>query len=476
MGAGFALTLFSFFFFFQIYTNGVVLPPVWPDEVLFFEPASSWSTSFVWTTPSLSGLIPGMETKTLWMPPLYFIYSGSFLKWDLSSLVSIRLASAIAVYGTLILFTIWLYNQKISKPGILLAIASLVWEPMLYRFGVSARMESLTSFFYILSFVIALRPGRVYIFLSGFFLSCSILSHPFGASFGLIPIAVLISKQPKLWRETFGFLLLGGLIPLLFWMGMIHPDWELLVYQFGSQLERKKVLFGTFSTLDKLKIFFFGFGFSKIRAAFLLLYFLSFVYILWQKRFSISRTWLFFFLWMGSVLFALYSSSEGWYVYHFLFPMAFGIALLHDAHPFGKYFGILSVSISLLSLLTSNHLHWIQTNSDLILQNHFQKIEANLRGSKKLYLMAIPDPYFYLKENRPDMDMKEFIPGELGLPTETYWKTIQERDSFLFYNEDLIPKKIKEHLEKPGWKKMVWEIPVPKAHWLSTSAILYVKK
>ena len=63
-----SLILFSFFSI-LFHTN---IPVIWPDEVLFFNPSWELSHNGIMRTSVLDGLIPGMDTHTLWMPPLRF--------------------------------------------------------------------------------------------------------------------------------------------------------------------------------------------------------------------------------------------------------------------------------------------------------------------------------------------------------------------------------------------------------------------
>lgn len=100
----------------------------------------------------------------------------------------------------------------------------------------------------------------------------------------------------------------------------------------------------------------------------------------------------------------------------------------------------------------------------------------SLKNSKFVYLQALPDPYFDLRKKRPDLNILEFIPGELDIPSEAYIKTIQSRDSFVFYDDQLINHVIKDILKKSAWNREEWEIPVPSNHWLHYKTIVYTKK
>lgn len=191
---------------------------------------------------------------------------------------------------------------------------------------------------------------------------------------------------------------------------------------------------------------------------------------------KLDQKWILFWIWILSILIALYTSSEGWYVFHILFPLAFGMALLCDSKILSFRLPFVGILLSLFALLYTNHIHWYKTDSKQILESHFQHLEMILADSKFVYLQALPDPYFDLRKNRPDLNVLEFIPGELDIPSEAYIQTIKSRDSFVFYDDQLINHVIKDYLKKSSWKREEWEIPVPGNHWLHYKTIVYTKK
>ncbi|EMJ88169.1 glycosyltransferase family 39 protein [Leptospira meyeri] len=471
--------IISALFFFQVWINLDIFPVVWPDEVLFFSPSLSFATEGHLKTNVLNGLIPGMESKTLWMPPVYFLFSGFTLSVFPDSLTTIRIANAFIVYLTGLGFYILLRRQSISKFASHIALASLLWEPLLFRFGTAARMEGLTAFFFILSLLFATNKKTTNFWsplLAGVSLSLSSLSHPIGASFGLVTLFLV-------WRnfgiKSFPWFILGGILPILCWLYYIHPNWDWFEIQFGAQLTRKRNLLQTFTLMDKLKVFSFGFGFSKLRLVVIAIEIATLIFVTLQsfKKFkTLNQKWIVFWVWILSVMLSLYTSSEGWYVFHILFPLAFGMALLYETKNYYTklaYFGIL---LSLSSLLYTNQIHWFQTDSEKILESHFQHLEMSLKNSKFLYLQALPDPYFDLRKKRPDLNILEFIPGELDIPSDAYVKTIQSRDSFVFYDDQLINHVIKDIIKNSSWNREEWEIPVPGNHWLHYKTIVYTKK
>lgn len=468
----------SLVYFFHVGINLGVFPVIWPDEVLFYSPAVSFSQSGELKTEVLKGLIPGMESKTLWMPPLYLLFSGLTFTIFPDSILTPRLTNVCLVYFTAFGFYHFLKRISISEVSAQIAFVSILWEPLVFRFGTVARMEALTAFCFILSLLFATNSNRNKWnpFLAGVFLSFSALSHPFGAFFGLVSLFLVY--------QNFGirgivYFILAGILPILGWILYIHPNWEWFQIQFGAQLTRKQNLLKTFTFFDKIKIFSFGFGFSKLRLVLILMELSILAWLTYQfyeRKKTLSSKWILFWLWIGSVFFALYSSSEAWYVFHIMFPLSFGMALLAEEKSIVKQVPIFGIILSLAAMFYITHLHWYKTDAGEILKAHFQNIEVSLANSKAVYLQSLPDPYFDLKSKRPDLDILEFIPGELEIPSETFLKTIHSRDSFVFYDESLINEAIKDYLKKGNWIRVEWEIPVPSNHWLHYKTIVYTRK
>lgn len=471
--------ILSALFFFQVWINLDVFPVVWPDEVLFFSPALSFATKGHLQTEVLNGLIPGMEFKTLWMPPLYLLFSGLSLSFFPDTLTTVRIANVVIVYAAAVGFY-WLLKRKtFSEFACQIALASILWEPLLFRFGTAARMEGLTAFFFIISLQFATNKDKSkqwYVFLAGVTLSFSFLSHPIGASFGLVTLFLV-------WRnfglKSLPWFFLGGILPILGWLYYIHPHWDWFEIQFGAQLTRKRNLLESFTLIDKVKVFSFGFGFPKLRLLIILTELVSLAFISFRlfKQFGkLDQKWILFWIWILSIGIALYTSSEGWYVFHILFPLAFGMALLCDYTQLGSKLAYSGILLSLFALLYRNHIHWFQIDSKKILESHFQHLEMSLANSKSVYLQALPDPYFDLRKKRPDLNILEFIPGELDIPSEAYIQTIKSRDSFVFYDDQLMNHVIQDYLKKSSWKREEWEIPVSGKHWLHYKTIVYTKK
>jgi len=421
-----------------------------------------------------------MESKTLWMPPGFLVLSALFLKILPDTILSFRFFSALTVFLSAWLFFRILVQEKFSKFTAMIGFATVLAEPLVFRFGTSGRMEGLTALFFLASIYTAgsKQTNGLKSFLTGLLLSCSAMTHPFGASLGLVSLFFLVRDRDSIVKKVF-FFALGGIIPICLWFVYIHPDWDLLTIQFGAQLIRKKTLFGSFTALTKLKVFLFGFAFSKLRLIIIITQIFTLVLVsisLYKKKHELNSRLNAYWIWILSVGFALYSSSEGWYVFHFIFPFAWGMALLAEQKYFGRILSLAGIGLSFIGWIQLVNLHWLQTNSESILNAQFQKLETILKPHNKVYLQTIPDPYFYLSERYPDKKFLEFIPGELEFPSDKYTRTIESQDAFVFYDDTLKNHAISKFLsDHPDWIREEWEIPVPNNHWLHFKTIVYHK-
>ncbi len=457
-----------------------MLPPVWPDEVLFFSPSQELANNGILKTDVLVGLIPGMEKKTLWMPPAYMLNSALFLKIFPQTLSTVRLLSALTIFLSAITFLFLLRKLKFNNISVTIGFATIIFEPLFFRFGIPARMEGMTILFFLLSAYTTFTTKDPFLrgLISGLFFSIACLSHPFALSLGLVIIYLLYLDNPNKYR-TFVYFILGAIIPFFAWLLYISPDWDLLIMQFGAQLVRKKALFSTFSLIDKIKIFSYGFAFSKIRIFLILIQLLLigiFSRQIFKQRKILPIKFNLFWIWILSVIISIYSSSEGWYVIHFLFPFALGMSILSEQRIVGLKVAIFGILLSVTGWFQIINLHHIQTDSDQILTNHFERIYDSLKDHNRIYVQSIPDPYFYLKSKQPNKEILEFIPGELGIPSHRFLETIGTRDAFIFYRDDLKSQAISDFLiQHPDWIREEWDIPVPAQHWLAYKTIIYKK-
>ncbi|TGK07466.1 UDP phosphate-alpha-4-amino-4-deoxy-L- arabinose arabinosyl transferase [Leptospira semungkisensis] len=447
------LGAFSLLYLLLFRVSGLEFPPVWPDEVLFYSPSLDFAKNGTFRTDVLEGLVKGMEVQTLWMPPIFFISNGWVLRFFGEGLEILRIFAAIISLGSVWIFWFLLKTFDFS-PGARLGASLLLISDLLFlRVGWTARMEALCLFWALFSLYILARRARPEnflplqqweAFLSGFFLGLSFLSHPFGAIFG-IPALILI-HQAKAWRAWMFWL--GGLVPILAWGIWIHPHWDIFLYQFGAQFGRKKDLFQSFSPLTKIKVLLGGYESPGLR----LFFYIALGLGLWVFRKEILekfRTTFFFSCWTISILFFLILSTEYYYVMYLCVPLsALGGFFFERIKSRRVQFIAAILVFSNIAILVNAYKRIGFANSDFDLRERlYESLSQELKGSKKIYLQAIPDPYFQIRKARPDLQVLEFIPGELPIPKEDFIQTLDSIDTFVFSDRQKRNEHVQAYLE-----------------------------
>lgn len=430
------LLVFSLLSILLFRISGLEFPPVWPDEVLFYSPSLDFAWNGTLRTDVSVGLIRGMETKTLWMPPLFFLSNGAVIRFFGEGLDNLRLFAAVLTIANVWIFWFLLKAFDFSIRARLGASILLLTDLLFLRVGWTARMEALCLFWALLSLSVLAFHARTNsplsqtkAFLSGFFLGLSFLSHPFGAIFG-VPALILI-HQGKGWRAWSFWL--GGALPILGWLFWIHPNWDLFRYQFGAQFGRKKDLFQSFSPITKIKVLLGGYEGPGYR----LFFYLALLYGFWVARGEIKdrmASAFFFFLWTLSILFFLVLSTEYYYVMYLCVPISALGGLFFERIRSRRVQFIAAILIfSNLAILLNAYRRIGFANPEFDLGDRFyESMRPEIKSSKKIYLQAIPDPYFKIKKEFPNIQISEFIPGELPLPKEDFYGNLDSFDTFVF--------------------------------------------
>lgn len=438
---------------FSIYLGSYV-PFVWPDEVLFFNPAFEWYQTGELRTTVLEGLIPGMEKYTLWMSPLYMLLLGfSFHFWE-ANIENARTLSYIIGLLAIYQFHSFLKSELkigMNKSFAVVATVFLLMDVLLFKISHTSRMETLCILMGISSIFLAYKS--LY-FKSGLFLGLAILSHPFGIFYS-IPIAYLWLEQKSISHfKTFTFISIGTIIVLLPWLIYIIPRLDLFFIQFGAQLARKRELFELFSQFDKIRIYFSGYYFPILKLISILL-----ILIFGFKSLGLiprKRLRNLVVIWFFAMILGFYASSESWYVVHSTFPIAIFFTLASKERIWFRN-GILLFQGFLFLFFVYSALYQEDVYAKT---NEFnQKVIELSKGKRKVYSQLIPDPYFILKENNPEVRVYEFIPGELSISNKFFQETIESMDLFLFYDETLANSNIKELVKDPlKYKREEWEL------------------
>lgn len=102
-----------------------------------------------------------------------------------------------------------------------------------------------------------------------------------------------------------------------------------------------------------------------------------------------------------------------------------------------------------------------------------------MKYSKKVYLQAIPDPYFYLKEKYPNQKILEFIPGELPIPPEMFVNTLDTIDTFVFSEGTKRNENVENYLKENAssfYKRSISVSPSTTRKLIRAQAEIYLRK
>ncbi len=232
------LIIASFLLLVCYYGNAVL--PLWPDEVLFLQPAENLSKGQGMGTPLLDDLLPGISERTYWQPPIYFMILSLWCRWAGFTVDSARLLSRLI--GTLLLFTLIFLCKRLNLNPVFCSL-SLLWIAADAAFQFSSnvgRMEVLCAFFTILCLLLFPpsdgKPSPCRSFFSGMAATASSLCH-----FLSIPVVAILTVRvftlkPKANSVWF-------LIPLMIgwtvWFIYAFQDFPSFIGQLKLQMMRK---------------------------------------------------------------------------------------------------------------------------------------------------------------------------------------------------------------------------------------------
>lgn len=435
IGAGLVLLI-------AVSLNSRIQPLAWPDEALFSAPAAALADHGVFSTSVLVGLIPGMESATLWNSPLYMVLTALPYTFTGESQAVARLVSLFLAFAALGIFSAGT-ARFVSDPRLQFALPVLLaFDLTFQRAANTARMDMLTLCFFLGAVYCLMRDyqnassGRnarpkqsssaatsfvdrrawVLPLCAGACTGAAALSHPIAVM--LVPVA-LIWTLPRL--RAFAWGVIGTALVFSLWLPYIFEHLEIFCIQFIAQLLRKKEILSFFGgdTGGVFKVFaaqYGGRGFLMILAGLMV----ATVAVIGLQRVAALRRELFssFFVRLYAtfgVVFALVLlSSEAWY------PLYVGPFLLWTAGALWSRdrlldrFALLVVGCALVTgtvVFTVREHLWTRTPEQV--QRFETQALAAARDCRVIYLRVRPDPYFLYRAHYPQLEVLEFVPGKL---------------------------------------------------------------
>lgn len=396
---------------------GETLLPVIPDEMTFLQPAEGLATGRGMGTPILDGLLPGIDRRTYWQPPGYFLCLALWGKVVGFDLISARWLSRLL--GVIGLFLVWrlALMWSIPKEG---AWFCILWTALdlTYQYDANlARMDILNAVLVLaalVAFTIALERnnGRA-LGISGVAMAAAVLTHLIATPL-TVWLAIVAGRRWG-WRGV-GVFLMPLAIGMALWAIYIAQDVNSFVGQLGAQINRKfadrLLLAAPFwvSTLLTQGVF----GVFPTNTPCSLPFIVLCLYAAWRYH-SLPR-W-------GVVSLALaYASAslggEIWYVGWFAPFSYLAIALagweIAKLAPKGRAW---SVALGLLwtgfqTLQVAHAVAAIPTlRADT--QRYFSELARRLPPKATVVVHSVPDPAFFLQQQRPDLHLYELSPTPL---------------------------------------------------------------
>jgi hypothetical protein len=442
----------------QVQFVGLAHPPVWPDEVLFSNPAAELARGEGFRTEVLEGLIPGMEEATLWNSPLYMVLLSGVYYLGEESLTVGRALSLVIAMAILVAMTAFLLAMNVDRAIVFLAPLLLSLDPTFVRGANVIRMDGLCLLFCMLALYFAYfafkRNRDHYSFLAGVFLGLAAISHP-AALYGVFPVFIFHIFR---WRGLF-FVICGVTLALTPWLAYIADHPEIFEIQFVSQLMRKSGLLSFWGgpTGGIFVVFTSQFGggaVSMLLAAVLCLGGGTAMMALWLQWISKDHSgrkdsaanlrhratslfkenglFLLSLTWPAVTAFCLLS-VEGWYAMH-----SFPYLILSSAAIFSspvsqqklRRIGLRSLQFTGLTLLVLSAVNTWKIHSGNraeIIERALSHMTRQTASCQSVYVRMVPDPYFRIKEARPGTRYFEFTPARLQFNVELDRKATFDR-------------------------------------------------
>lgn len=447
-----------------------ILPPVWPDEALFSSPAAALVRGEGFVTPVLTGLIPGMETATLWNSPLYIVFLSLTYLFTGESLIAGRTLSLIFALMFLILFSSAVYRRTNRASIAVIATVLVALDLTFIRASNMIRMDSLALLFGFWSFITS-RVDRPRPFRSGVLAGLAGLSHPIGIYAALLLLVRYRLHWQSLLRALFGIFLV--FVP---WLIYISIHFDIFQLQFLAQMTRKAELSGLVEseTGGALRVYLSQYGGGALSMWIVLLFLTGAVFwqtftmfqmarrnrkvssSLWSRRITgaiesvLAQEYVMAFFGFLVVLGVVLLSSEGWYALHAGPFLIYSIALFVRRDDTGRSVKLLWITCAVFAILPVIFYSRAERSFS---KYSPETIKASLllesSDCKSILLRSVPDPYFWLRKDRPDLQILEFIPAKLNVTVDEsdLYNTYSQTDCFFLNRHHSWNPVLKDYME-----------------------------
>lgn len=398
------------------------LPPVWPDEPLFFQPAANLLAHGSMGTP-LMDLVPGMAARTYWMPPFYFLHLVPFFALFGASLETMRAATLAAAAAVMLLAYALGRRAGLGRFGALLPVAVLAVDHAFLRGSLVGRMDMLATALVLATAWVWLAPGASAArgIGTGALAGLALMTHPTGAV-AVVWVLVAECAHPHGRRARGLAAMLAGMAAAVAgWIVYILRDPASFRAQLAAQVARKAA--HHFPLADRLQVHLAAYpGHHDIVVLFHVLGAAGLIAAALRQR----RLWTLALLQL--LLFVNVTwSIEMWYVACLVPLDALGAAMLlraaADASAPGRRRRALAAAVAgAIVLAFVAYARWnvrgtagfdrrmnVAARGQADYRAFCGRIAAQLPRGSRVMLACIPDPYFGLA-SRGDLVLHEFTP------------------------------------------------------------------
>ncbi|MCS7191461.1 MAG: glycosyltransferase family 39 protein [Armatimonadetes bacterium] len=457
----FILAVICLSFLSLLYYYSDAFLPCWPDEAIFIQPAQNFAQGKGMGTPALDDLLPNIDKRTYWQPPLYFLTLsvwGEIFGFDILS--ARWFSRLLGVLGLLLLFLLlrqWGLPLGLSILCVFLTTVDLDYQ----RNANVARMDMLNLVLLlasILTFTDGMKRQNDLAFLiSGIFGTLSVLTHLISAPVVFFLFMILLVRRLK--KQALWFLL-PLLLGLLGWLIYALQDWESFIGQMALQFQRK-------SERGFLERFLLVFSMKRLMIVWLVM--LLATAIAFKFRRSPMMVWQAFII--GFSYLSTVFGQEMWYIGWFVpFGYLMTVFWLNASLRIPTMRIVLLVAVLLWSVnrfaiiwKVLQEIPIAKSDTSLLIKD----LSQLLPPKSTVIVYSIPDPYLPLSQNRPDLKLFQLSPTPMQF--EALQRLKRKADFFLGLWELGEPSGVLSGAPQPQFRS--WTIrstlsPFPLRIWL----------
>lgn len=389
--------------------------PPFTDEAIFFDMTVRLLDGKVLSSSLFRDFISGVDQQAHWYPPLYFYVLAFVFKIFGANIIVMRIFSL--AIASIILILIYQIAYKLFKNcwAGLLAIWVLILDRNFHVGAMLGRMEFLVIGFGLGAVLLHLKflekKNLLYNLLSGACAALALLTHLTAVLF-IAPIALnLLLLKGQSWKKrlmSLVFFITPTIFGLGLWILSFWHDRRSFLLQYFLQMHRKQFIETYIWQILK--------SWSKYGMIFIILvaviYLISNAVYLWRvgsnwQANSSKKRLLFLLIISSSVLPIIL--KEMWY---FVFiPVIASLSLISNTIWLWKKDQTILIIVGLAILIADLFFYYDAFTQHSLHGNEYfslsEQVADALPLNARVLISSSPDPYFYLYENRPDLDLRE---------------------------------------------------------------------